>query len=382
MRHARELFHAVAAVAFLSHGPVASAQALRSVQSKPPCPDCSILVTKVVSLGNNTGGPGEIIGTLSRLDSDVRGSYYLSFNEPGQLISVFDSDGSFLTDLGREGDGPGEYRKARVAAVTKDSIFITDLVSARLTVVELTQLGKPARTVTVPEFTSMPVQTLRLPSGMLVAHMLLRTPEAIGYPIHLFDPSGRLLRSTGIETPAYRPDRLALFGRRLATSRSGGFWVAHVTTPVFEEYDSEGEVRQSLRVNLPSLPEWDPTAPPPHPKGSPPKAQIMAIHQASDGLLWVAVAVPDPEWRSAFSTTRRKPSSWAPDGFVYQVEDYSDLLDTELVVLDPEKQVILASLRIDLAVTSFDGRGYAAGTRTHSPTGVHQVEVIQLRLVR
>lgn len=76
------------------------------------------------------GSPGELAGTRG-LVADEAGNVYVMQREPTR-IAVFGPDGNWLRDIGREGDGPGEFRNGMLGIVG-DTLFVQDPNNTRLT---------------------------------------------------------------------------------------------------------------------------------------------------------------------------------------------------------------------------------------------------------
>ena len=76
------------------------------------------------------GSPGELSGT-NGLAADEAGNVYVMQREPTR-IAVFGPDGNYLRDIGREGDGPGEFRNGMLGIVG-DTLFVQDPNNTRLT---------------------------------------------------------------------------------------------------------------------------------------------------------------------------------------------------------------------------------------------------------
>src|SRR5690606_8445740 len=76
------------------------------------------------------GSPGELSGG-NRIVADAAGNTYVMQRSPVR-IAVFGPDGQWLRDLGREGDGPGEFRDGMLGIVG-DTLFVQDPNNSRLT---------------------------------------------------------------------------------------------------------------------------------------------------------------------------------------------------------------------------------------------------------
>jgi hypothetical protein len=76
------------------------------------------------------GSPGELSGTRGLVADEV-GNVYVMQREPIR-IAVFGLDGTWLREIGREGDGPGEFRDGMLGIVG-DTLFVQDPSNARLT---------------------------------------------------------------------------------------------------------------------------------------------------------------------------------------------------------------------------------------------------------
>ena len=75
------------------------------------------------------GSPGELSGNRG-LVADAAGNVYVMQSEPTR-IAVFGPDGNWLRDIGREGDGPGEFRNGMLGIVG-DTLFVQDPTNTRL----------------------------------------------------------------------------------------------------------------------------------------------------------------------------------------------------------------------------------------------------------
>jgi hypothetical protein len=76
------------------------------------------------------GSPGEL-GDIRGLASDTQGNVYVLQSGPA-TIKVFGPDGAWIRDIGREGDGPGEFRDGMLGLIG-DTLLVQDPNNTRLT---------------------------------------------------------------------------------------------------------------------------------------------------------------------------------------------------------------------------------------------------------
>lgn len=178
----------------------------------------------------------ESAGMLSRpwsLASDEAGNVYVMDMRPN-LVKVFRPDGSLSHTIGREGDGPGEYRPGAILHLTGDTLLVHDPTNARVVRfhVDGTPLGEwPAGD---SRLGARPVRH----DGTIPVRLVMRDREVntathfapAGYRYHR--PDGTLLDTVRIP-PEPKPKMWEL---RDAQNDFGTFvpfapWQEHVLTP-------------------------------------------------------------------------------------------------------------------------------------------------------
>ncbi len=93
-------------------------------------------------IGGNTDNEDEFFGVISQALIDDDGNVYLLDSQLSE-IKVFDADGNFLRVIGREGEGPGEFRGATGMTFLPDgNIGVVQLAPGRI--VMLSPEGDPA----------------------------------------------------------------------------------------------------------------------------------------------------------------------------------------------------------------------------------------------
>lgn len=89
-----------------------------------------------------------IFGVISGLDVDSTGNVYV-VDRQLTMVSRFSSDGEYLGQLGREGDGPGEYRRiGNIFASGPEEMAVMQRMPGKI--VTLTPEGLPGRRIELP----------------------------------------------------------------------------------------------------------------------------------------------------------------------------------------------------------------------------------------
>ena len=92
---------------------------------------------------------GEIFGVISRVLSDSEGNVYILDSQLSE-VKIYDADGNFLNTIGREGEGPGEFRNPSDMFFTPDgSVAVMQMMPGRI--IKLTTEGDPAGELPLPK---------------------------------------------------------------------------------------------------------------------------------------------------------------------------------------------------------------------------------------
>ena len=67
-------------------------------------------LTELWRIGGDTDDDAEFFGVLSQITTDEAGNVYLLDRQLTE-VKVFSPDGEYLNTIGREGEGPGEFRR-------------------------------------------------------------------------------------------------------------------------------------------------------------------------------------------------------------------------------------------------------------------------------
>jgi hypothetical protein len=102
--------------------------------SSDPEPSGSITLEREVSFGDTDDVI--ISSLLIQADTDDNGRVYIA---DGQLntIHVFYPEGSYLHSIGREGDGPGEFRRIQAMEISEQHLHILDIGHSRISTYDL-----------------------------------------------------------------------------------------------------------------------------------------------------------------------------------------------------------------------------------------------------
>jgi hypothetical protein len=317
----------------------ATGQDVVEIPRQPGCRGCSIEFQRIATLGQ-ADGPGIIEGDNTSAVADGRGRYFLYYAYR-PWVKVYDAQGRFIKSLGREGEGPGEFRGVGIVRVSAgDTIHVFDGDNPTHSVFSPSlEFVRSNRLQIVPQVTGV-----ALGGNRAVLAVPIHTPERVGLPLHLVD-RGRLVRSFGSESGAYRPDIPYFDDRAIAPASGGNLWVAHRNRYQIELWSTDGrklrEYRRSVEWFPPLLRNWSisPNTPPP--------TRLQQVWEDPEGRLWVKMGVADRNWRRA---VRRG----GPHG--YTIDNDDDYLDTVIEVIEPRRGRVLASRRFPMTV-QFIGQG-------------------------
>ncbi len=109
-----------------------------TVYSTDIIPSKTIEFEKEVVYGNSEE---ELFGIMGDIAVDHFGRVFIA-DIQNQEISVYDSGGRFITQLGREGKGPREFGSIRSLQIQKDRLYIYDTNRQRISVITLDSLAE------------------------------------------------------------------------------------------------------------------------------------------------------------------------------------------------------------------------------------------------
>ncbi len=337
-----------------------SAQAASDISvTRPPCPGCRVSLASSVLLKGDSE-------ELSHLDGNPwmtcssNGLFAVTSPVASSEISFFDSAARIRGKVGRRGAGPGEFRMPfPVRFGPGDSLHVFDAGNRRWTVISPDR--RVVRAIPMPIHVSM---ALPLSNGEVIVQSAVRSDNRAGLPFHRVDTTGTIRSSFGAVVPVVRPDVEFADYRRL-TKSSRGLWSAFFHEYRLEEWDLEGRLLRSLVVPTPWFPRWET-----RPSDKPPPPIIIDIQEDSEGYLWTIISVPDRRYRPVPAGTPMKDIPLGDHQF-----------DTIIEVIDPRRNIVLASSRIDQNIRGFSCErtvfGYA-----EDAAGLPRIEAWKLSIVR
>lgn len=255
------------------------------------CNDCELEVTELVRLGD-AEGPGIIEGS-GRLVTWDRELGYLLYPVNGAYIKVFGHDGTFQRKIGREGDGPGEFRGILDVDVVDGRIVVLDWMRGRIFV-----LSPTGEYITGHLYLYRPGRFTPVGDGKIVVTSSNWRSRVVENPLQMIDlASGETTLEFGaVNAGEQKTDVEVLFGGQEQGSvlnRSGSVWWASSPLPAVQEWSLEGE---QLRVIEGELPWFRAITEFPDRRREPPSTSWRGVGLDGEDNLWMLVSAADPEW--------------------------------------------------------------------------------------
>lgn len=281
---------------------------------EPMNPMQTVKLNELWRLGGESDDPDQMFGLISRIISDKDGNIYLLDTQLSE-IKVFSPEGEFLRTIGREGEGPGEFR-------TPTGIFFTpegDLGVLQLApgkIVLLTPEGDPAGEYPLPPSEDGGFLVLR--NGQSRNNNLVLSISKNKFSEGRFDQTQYLcsLNPDGTEKARYHEETLTLdfadavmddsewnnFNNRWTVSNDGRVFAAptydkyaiHVWNPdgsfdriVEREYTPQKRTPEEIELVTSILQVFIRQVPNGKIKVHDYNSNVEQIHTRSDGSMWV-----------------------------------------------------------------------------------------------
>jgi hypothetical protein len=151
-------------------------------------------------LGGDTDDEDEFFGVIVRIASDSQGNIYLLDSQLSE-VKIYSPEGEYLTSIGREGEGPGEFRRPNDMLFLPDgNLGVMQMVPGKI--VQLTTDGDPAGEFPIPQPEGGGFQVLRgaqlAGTNVALVKMTQEIDQEKGvanliFAIDLIDPEGELI---------------------------------------------------------------------------------------------------------------------------------------------------------------------------------------------
>ena len=304
-------------------------------EASGPCPagDCRIELEHITRI-TDADDPG-ILPTEVFWPQETEAGTFVSASLDETQIAEFGPDGRLARVIGRSGQGPGEFG----IAVTPipgpgDTLFVPDLAQGRISMFGPDRAL--AGTLPMPFFL---LPAFVMPDGSFLVAGQIRTSESIGYPMHVVDREGRVVRSFGTDEPQYRPDLNHILTRKVAPGQDGTVWAMAPARYILERWDpSTGELLQSTRIRS----DWFRESTEPYTDETVrPLPLVVGLWGDEHGLVWTIVRDADVDWAPPPRANEHRP---------VDREQYDRTYDWVIEVVDPGSGRVLASRRFDEAL--------------------------------
>ena len=281
--------------------PRLAAQTVVDLSEFEICDDCELRLEEVIRLGS-AEGPG-IIGEEWTRATWHRDFGYFVF--AGATLRLFDHDGGFVKAIGREGEGPGEFRWIGDVQVAQDRIAVLD---SRIHAWSLyDEGGSFVSRKTYPGDLGRGRFVVAGGDTVVLAAWESRNHDAVGLPLHLTTlAAGSPVAHFGAESAEYIPDEPYGSYAVLSTlSRPGTVWWGRVGRPHLVEWSLDG---RHLRTVFGALPWFPEEVAPFMTVPMPTYTRLGYFGVDALGRLWTLIQIPDPEWEDIELV--RDPEGW------------------------------------------------------------------------
>jgi len=290
---------------------------------------CPIKLTPVVTLGDAGAGTVGPISTITNIGSE----YFVAHQYSRDEIQVFDHEGAFSRILGREGEGPGEYR--RIVDLNADAygvLWVLDGTNMRVSAID-THEGEVTGTELVP-YGILPSGMKVLPNGDYLLGARIPTKENIGKWTHLVRPGeGIVWSAEDDDQDVFNSD----WRQRWFAPDSAGFWVVWGKQAYQMEYRdyTEGRIQRVLR---PERKWWTNEQVLIAGKGGEtgvwaPQSMVMGAH-LEDGVLWTLIITAGTDARRSWLGGKIDPSKYQDQYIEAFDAGTGELLESEKMDLD------------------------------------------------
>ena len=94
-----------------------------------------VTLEEILRLGDESAGDTILFGPISQIMVNGRGDILVSEGQRSPLVHAFEADGTYLSQVGGQGQGPGEYRFLSSGVIgAADSVYLLEFVTNRILV--------------------------------------------------------------------------------------------------------------------------------------------------------------------------------------------------------------------------------------------------------
>jgi hypothetical protein len=131
-------------------GKVATANGVKTVSNPATgfAAPATVKLPELWRLGGDSESEEEFFGVISDIDIDEQGNVYLLDSQLSEC-KIYTKDGEFVRSIGREGEGPGEFRRPVSMFFTGDKIAVVQVMPGKI--VLLGRDGQPAGEHPIPQ---------------------------------------------------------------------------------------------------------------------------------------------------------------------------------------------------------------------------------------
>ena len=286
---------------------------------------------------------------------------------------VYAQSGVYLGTVGKEGEGPGEFRQANFALpIPGDSVVVFDAQLLRATVVD--SALNPTRTIRLTGAVGGAVAG-QWPE--VLAHGIFRTPESSGLPYHLIDmgsEQGIIRRSFGGTDRPTGPRSGHRLVSHITQGKGSWFWTVTMDEYLLKRWNTKGDLIDATRRQ----PSWfrEPSAFGAGGPARPPPPKMSGVWEDDEHRVWAFVRVSRPDWAEAWTELPPDFSGGIPTEDAPQPEE---LWRTTVEVLDLRSREVYARGELNDVVISVLGNGDLAVYR-ETDSGYPRVVILRASL--
>ncbi len=211
-------------------------------------------------------------------------------------LHIFSPGGSYLRDIGGEGQGPGEWLRIDYVARRGDSLAVFDSGNGRMTI-----LGPDLEVVRTFPLSAIVAEVKTLGNGFVLTGRVGgdEAPDMFGRSLFFLDSEGDVQLAT--RERDFTPLKGTMQMRSLLSEDGRSVWTLSLNAPELEEYSSAGQLLRTMNLGRP---DWWQTSMLDKdfvkytPEQMPPS--INAGVRVQGGRLWTITNTPVKNWKHAF----------------------------------------------------------------------------------